>query len=332
MRILLAALLLALTTASNLAAQQKDTGGGRLAGVRSWGYQLQKIEPAEIAASPFDLVVIDYSRTGTDKGRFTRDEVKAMQVKPDGKRRLVLAYMSVGEAEDYRFYWQKGWVEPAPYRGDLGQQGQAASGTLKAAGIKTVRIPRLTAPGWLGRENEVWGGNYQVRFWYDGWQNLIMHHDGSYLSRIQEAGFDGAYLDRVDAYYAIEGDREDAARRMVDFIVEFAQIARSRRPGFLIVPQNAEELLAVPRYVTAIDAVAREDLLLAAGSGQPNPAERIDTASALLKHALDAGRPVLAVEYTEDIARKQTLERDLRARGTIPYFAPRKLDRIVPPS
>ena len=30
--------------------------------VKSWGYQLQKIKPKKIAASPYDLVVIDYAQ------------------------------------------------------------------------------------------------------------------------------------------------------------------------------------------------------------------------------------------------------------------------------
>jgi endo-alpha-1,4-polygalactosaminidase (GH114 family) len=46
------------------AAAQTPTGkhqgsAERLAGITSWGYQLQGVDPAEIAASPYDLVVID---------------------------------------------------------------------------------------------------------------------------------------------------------------------------------------------------------------------------------------------------------------------------------
>jgi hypothetical protein len=80
-----------------------------LQAAKSWGYQLQKVEPAEIAASPYDMVVIDYSRDGSDETAFTREDVARMQKKPDGGRRIVLSYLSIGEAETYRYYWRWYW-------------------------------------------------------------------------------------------------------------------------------------------------------------------------------------------------------------------------------
>ena len=79
------------------------TGRSLLAGIKSWGYQLQKPDADAIAASPYDLVVIDYSKTGEDEEAFTPDDLRRMQVKPDGSRRIVLAYLSIGEAESYRY-------------------------------------------------------------------------------------------------------------------------------------------------------------------------------------------------------------------------------------
>ncbi len=305
-----------------------------LQGVKSWGYQLQNVDPAKIAASPFDLVVIDYSRNGGDAGRFTKAEVQAMQRKPDGGRRIVLAYLSIGEAEDYRYYWNPRWVEPAPLK-------QPPAGTERPAGApetatpETVRIPRLVAPGWLGRENERWHGNYHVRFWYDGWQDIIFYNEKSYLARIQEAGFDGVYLDRIDAYYAIEGDREDAARRMIDMVADFAGKARQRAPGFLIVAQNAEQLVRDKKYLGLIDGIAKEDLLFGNdGEAMPNRPGRVSASTDLLLAARAAGRTVLVVEYIDDEAERRKSAATLRANGFIPYFAPRKLDRLgeVPPA
>lgn len=304
----------------------------RLAAVKSWGYQLQKIVPSEIAASPFDLIVIDYSRNGTDTGRFTAAEIKSMQLKPDGGRRFVLAYLSIGEAEDYRFYWDQRWVERAPLKRNSGPPQLPGPTAAIDETLTAVRIPRLVAPGWLGRENELWSGNYLVRFWYEGWQAIIMHGTQSYLTRIQDAGFDGVYLDRVDAYYAIEQDREDSIRRMVDFVVELATIARGKRPGFIVVPQNAEELLKQPKYLAAIDGVAKEDWLFGiTGEGHPNTAEHIQRTAAKLQPALEVGLPVLAVDYIGDPQTIRAAEGELRTRGSIPYFGPRKLDRLNVP-
>jgi cysteinyl-tRNA synthetase len=125
--------------------------------VKSWHYQLQSIDPSAIAKSSADMVVIDSS--GED-GPFTRAQVKLMRRKPDGSRRLVLAYMSIGEAESYRWYWAR------------------------------------RSRAWLGPENQQWRGNYGVRFWHPDWQAIILE----YTDKILAAGFDGVYLDKVDEF------------------------------------------------------------------------------------------------------------------------------------
>ncbi len=125
--------------------------------VKSWRYQLQNINPAEIAGSSSDLVVIDSS---SDEGAFSKAQVERMKQKPDGSRRIVLSYMSIGEAENYRWYWSQ------------------------------------RSSSWLGPENRQWRGNYGVRFWDSAWQQIIF----TYTDRILAAGFDGVYLDKVDEY------------------------------------------------------------------------------------------------------------------------------------
>ncbi len=75
----------------------------------SWAYWLQNIRLVELEGAPFDLVVIDYSRDGSSRGAFSASEIKALR--EEGK--TVLAYLSIGEAEEYRFYWDKHWrVDP----------------------------------------------------------------------------------------------------------------------------------------------------------------------------------------------------------------------------
>ena len=58
-----------------------------LARAKSWGYQLRGIDPAKIAASAYDVVVIDFAQEGRP---FTAAEVEVMRTKPDGGRRHVL--------------------------------------------------------------------------------------------------------------------------------------------------------------------------------------------------------------------------------------------------
>ncbi len=325
------------------AAATSATSAKRLSGVKSWGYQLQKVKPAEIAASPYDLVVVDYSRNGTDGGRFTPADVKTMQTKPDGGRRIVLAYMSIGEAEDYRFYWNPAWVEKAPLRSPSAYvntplsppPGAAPSPEDVARAVPspdTVRIPRLTAPGWLGRENEAWPGNYLVRYWYEGWYDLIIYETGSYLERIQQAGFDGVYVDRVDVFYALEGDRANAASLMVDFVVALAAKARSRNPQFIVMPQNGEELVKDARYLGVIDGIAKEDLFFGAEqAGAMNSLAAITSSVAGLAVVKAAGLPVFTVEYLEDAGQAAKAAAEMKAAGFITYIGPRRLDRLASP-
>src|SRR6185503_10943446 len=72
-----------------------------LADVRTFGYQLQNYDEAALQASPYDLLVID---TESEGGPWTAEQIAALRQGPCGPR-IVLAYVSIGEAEDYRFYW-----------------------------------------------------------------------------------------------------------------------------------------------------------------------------------------------------------------------------------
>ena len=120
-------------------------------------------------ASSYDLFIID---AFYEEQLLTREEVIQLQSKPNGARRLVIAYMSIGEAEEYRYYWQEGW--------------------------------RAGNPAWIHRENPAWKGNYKVRYWEAAWQSIIFGNPDAYLDRILAAGFDGAYLDIIDAYEYFE--------------------------------------------------------------------------------------------------------------------------------
>jgi len=130
-------------------------------------------KPAFIGAiqnTDYDVVITDLFYEGTEI--LTPEEAASLKVKANGGGRLVIAYMSIGEAESYRYYWQEGW-DP-------------------------------DAPSWLAEENPDWPGNYKVRYWDKSWQSVIFGNDGSYLKKILDAGFDGVYLDIIDAFEYFE--------------------------------------------------------------------------------------------------------------------------------
>lgn len=303
-------------------------GRDLLANVKSWGYQLQGATAANVANSNFDAIVIDYARAGSAGGTYSSREMRRMKRKPDGSRRVVLAYISIGEAEDYRFYWRRGWVEKLK----LAPKSRWESGVGQQVSTEPrfMRVPKLTAPTWLGRENLDWAGNFAVRFWDPDWQKIIFGSRGAYLERIIRAGFDGIYIDRVDAYYGVQYGRPRAANEMAKFVIALAKHARKLKPGFLIIPQNAEELLLKRNYLAAIDGIAKEDLFYGSdGDGQSNSWGLTRNSLDWLGETRKRKLPVFVVEYLKDPKQVAEAKRKIEAQGFISYFGPRSLDRLV---
>ena len=225
----------------------------------------------------------------------------SLKRKPDGSRRTVLAYLSIGEGEDYRFYWRPDW-EASP-------------------------------PAWLKGENPDWAGNFAVRYWDKDWQALIFGKDDAYLDRIMAAGFDGVYLDRVDAFDVRDATLAKPARMqaMVDFVVGLADYARARHPDFVIVAQNGEELLANADYVRAIDGLAKEDLFYGmVRDGKRNSSAEIAASVELLARLQAAAKPLLVAEYLVDGRQRAKARVDAAALGATLFIGDRGLDHVVP--
>jgi cysteinyl-tRNA synthetase len=274
-------------------------------GLRSWGYQLQHIDPARLASAPYDVIVIDYSRDGSDGRALTAADVERLKFKPDGTRRVVLAYMSIGEAENYRYYWHAWWNDAWGIPNPVGK------------------------PAWRGQQNARWDGNYAVKFWEPGWQEIIVG-DGGYLDRILKAGFDGVWLDKVDSTEdSIAHGHSTARADMIAFVRRIAVKARAARPGFLVFPQNGEALLADAGYRELIDGFGREDLLYGEEQGGlRNRAESTRRSVERLKPLVAAGKPVLVVEYIFDRTAIDAARVELAGYGFVPHFADRKLNAM----
>ncbi len=281
----------------------------RINGARSWGYQLKDLTLDVAIASPYDLLVVD-ATAGIATGRgFLPAEVERLKRKPDGQRRIVVSYVSVGEAEDYR----PDYFSPEYMTED--------------------------APDWLGKENPQWKGNRIIRFCHQGWQQTILGDDNgrsfynsidpSPLYRLIELGFDGIYLDRVDVYSEVTKECPDSRRKMVDFIARLGAHARKGDPGFIVILQNAEELVRDARMLSTIDAIAKEDLFYGADHSQnPNSSAAIEESLGHLKFAKAANRPVFVVDYLEQVAKKADAKKRIEQQGFIPYIGPRDLGKL----
>jgi len=122
-----------------------------------------------ITATNYDAIIMDLFLNGET---FTASEINQLRNKANGGKRIVICYMSIGEAEDYRYYWNAAW--------------------------------QTSKPNWIAAENPDWQANFKVKYWNEEWQQIIYKDSDSYLNKILTANFDGVYLDIIDGFEYFE--------------------------------------------------------------------------------------------------------------------------------
>jgi len=304
--------------------------GHALADVRTWAIQLQGFDDPSaterLVAAPVDLLVVDAIQTQRGLEQFAmRQLVRRIQrVRgPSGHHRLCLAYLNVGQAEDYRTYWQESWSLPTE---------------------STAGQPDFL----LGLDADGWPGNYPVAYWDARWQEILWGRPGALLDQILDAGFDGAYLDWVLGY----ADATVVARAaeagvdpefaMTQLVLDLRRYAEQRRPGFLLVAQNTVDLAAArPEFLAAIDGLAQEDLSFRgsassswddAGSGDIAAPTSATGSVAELGRRLQAvarrGLLVLTLDYATEASNVSAAQQTSRALGLVPCVSRTPLDRL----
>lgn len=262
----------------------------------SWVYQLQHPKIKDLAKSGFSLAVIDYSSDGSDKKRFSKNKLLRLVE----NNVIPVAYISIGEAESYRFYWEKTWVEK-----------------------KDENKLSSKAPKWLGHTNPDWEGNYKVRYWDPDWRDSVIK---PYLDKIIEQGFHGVYLDIIDGFeywsdseiYASKmeikmandpvDDEEDAAHRMIELVHWIAQYSRKHSPmgqDFMIIPQNGERILLYDEdgsYLEDVSGIGVEDTWFS--TDEKLPRRTVTERLQFLKKFKEKGKRVLSVDYVDTGDRK----------------------------
>lgn len=281
----------------------------------SYAYVLQAEELGEtredavtaLATSSRDWIIVDPSYTPGPEGRWKADELTRIRTARPGRK--VLAYLSIGEAEDYRPYWQSTWDEQKDGTPDAG------------------------APVWLLTENPNWKGNYRVRFWAPEWQALILAE----VDRIAGQGFDGIFLDIVDAFERFEHDedgeiedhrvnpetQQSYRKDMVQWVGQVARRFRQKRPGGTVLPQNGAQLLAEPGYASLVSGLALENLFTNDDEAQPPAHARYITS--YLPPLTRAGKPVLLTEYPTTKKLKKNATTGARQRGMVLLLTARDL-------
>ena len=266
-------------TSQRIAAREfAPTSFAYLLQAEGLGTRVQAVD--RLAGCDRDLIIMDYAYYGDEKTRWTKDEIDRIRAGKEGRQ--VVAYLSIGEAGTYRFYWQRAW--------DADEDGRPDEG----------------APRWLLSANPDWPENYKVRYWDPQWQRLVLQH----LDAIVAQGFDGAYLDIVDAFEFFEHDRDSKKwidhrpnpltkntyrEDMIAWVTRIAAHARKTKPKFLIIPQNGLQLLESNSYRDTISAVGVEDLLTHGNRLQRK--QSTEYRRSFLEHASQAKKPVFLIEY-----------------------------------
>jgi len=271
----------------------------RLRAARRMVVWLQDLQEPEVGRLDPDILVVDYSWDGSEARELTPVDVERLRRRPAGPPRIVLAYLSIGEAEDYRFYW-----------------------------------PELSKNrGVLGPSNRAWRGNYLVRYWEPLWRRLVIRDARSYLNRILSQGFDGVFLDMVDAAEPWEARGvADAAARMADLVREIARSARAARPGFLVVAQNPFRILEEPGVLDSLSGISVESHLFPPG-GKVAASQREAILRTLAK-VRSKGRQVLAIEYPRTASERDRFFEVCEQNRLVCYAGTRRLDRAgwIPPT
>ena len=230
-----------------------------------------------------------------DDSALKPEQIQSLQA----QGRILFSYLSIGEAESYRDYWQESWKQ--------------------------------NKPDFLLNENQNWAGNYRVKFWNANWQKIILDK----AVKIAKMGFNGAYLDIVDGFTvesvqrAYPGSKADLRQEMENFVIRISNATKAINPNFKVIPQNAAQLAADPQqagrpnenYLRAIDGIGIEDLWYS--DNRISDWTKWDVAN--LKLAQAQGKFILATSYPTDSIKQKNFIQNALKEGFIPFIGKRSL-------
>lgn len=285
---------------NNWAGQPYDCPQHSLAwsDVNDWYYQVQNMDYVDLAMSKYDLIVMDSEPTTP----LNSNVIDRIRCDGDGEK-LVLAYLPIGKAEEFRNYWQSDWT--------------------------------FDDPSWLAEPNGGWPGEYIVRYWDPDWKDIILGSPESRLDVILDAGFDGVVLDGVDVYQSFVEENPSAIADMHSFVNEIRDyaIANSGNSDFGIFVQNTEELINEPSIDWAGNLTGIIKLShFYAPVDQPVESTLSNWYIEQLSHWTAAGKIVLSIDYATSAQNIANVFSAAAERGYVALTVPsRDLDRLDTP-
>lgn len=265
----------------------------RMARARTLVVQYQHLDLRDLDQADPDVLIVDSSRDGSGAGEWTREEVARLRERPDGTSRILLAYLSIGEAEDYRSYWPR--------------QG--------------------SPPSFAGPENPRWPGNHRVRHWTPAWHRVIFGTPSSFVDRMVDRGFDGLFLDTVDSCEVWEQEgRIGACGEMADLVRHLARHGRSLRRDLVVVANNPFPIWDQPGVRGALTGAMSEDRFFR--GGRMIRGRALEEALSPLREARRGGLAILVLEYPRTAAGRRDLAELCRQEGFLCHASTPSLDTI----
>lgn len=203
--------------------------------------------------------------------------------------KTVLAYISVGEAEAYRSFYAK-----------------------------------VASSGLVLDENPDWQANFAVKFWAKPWQEILQN----YTSEILNKGFNGLFMDVVDAWQLFPEELQQARRQeMEQLVAELCRHARSIRSNAVVFVQNCHQLFENPELMGLLNGINQESLYASWATAEVDKTWQKEKIAAL-ENLRRQGKIVTLLEYTRDRLKMARIRMKAAMHGFIPYFSVKELDRV----
>ena len=221
---------------------------------------LTDVEPEDLMHRRFDVVILEMED-------LTSSTVEALR----GRCHLLLAYVNLGYAEDWRPYWSE-----------------------------------VSGESWI-HESTGYEGEHFIEFWHPGWRDVTLR----LIDEAYRLGFEGVLLDNVDASTILLDLNftwcrgVDTEELMIQLVENISRAVEERYgPDFQLYINigSALRLLRDGRLLSSIDGVLREELWHIYRDGVSVEASREEVEEALrwLREARWSGKVVLVSDPIED--------------------------------